>query len=274
MNSIRVFLIGIILGIANVIPGVSGGTMAVVFNIYDRLVALVSLDFKRIRQELPFLAVLVAGMGVGIVLFARLVTLLFDKYPVPTAWFFMGIIIGSISFIARRTRGSGSSAIKITLAVFALAGMAAMVFFRPEQSTGQLLTILTPSVFIFLFFAGCIGAVAMIIPGLSGSFVFLLIGAYRTIIQSVSDFNIPIMIPIALGVVVGLLTGAALIRSLLTRWPDTVYSVILGLVVGSLVPVFPGIPLTASGILFSVVALVFGVTVSWLFSRTEHVTTP
>ena len=114
----------------------------------------------------------------------------------------------------------------------------------------------------------------MIIPGLSGSFVFLLIGAYRTIIQSVSDFNIPIMIPIALGVVVGLLTGAALIRSLLTRWPDTVYSVILGLVVGSLVPVFPGIPLTASGILFSVVALVFGVTVSWLFSRTEHVTTP
>ena len=85
MNSIRVFLIGIILGIANVIPGVSGGTMAVVFNIYDRLVALVSLDFKRIRQDLPFLAVLVAGMGVGIVLFARLVTLLFDKYQIGRA---------------------------------------------------------------------------------------------------------------------------------------------------------------------------------------------
>lgn len=272
MNGIRTFLIGIVLGIANVIPGVSGGTMAVVFNIYDRLVALVSFDFKRIRQDLPFLTFLIAGMGVGIVLFAHLVTLLFDRYPQPTSWFFMGIIIGSIPFIAHRTRGSGSSVVKILFAVLAFAGMAAMVFFRPEEATGNLLTALTPSVFIFLFFAGCIGAVAMIIPGLSGSFVFLMIGAYRTIIQSVSDFNIPIMIPIAFGVGVGLLTGAAIIRVFLSRWPDTVYSVILGLVVGSLVPVFPGIPRTGSSIVLSVVAVVAGVSISWLFSRTENTT--
>src|SRR5690554_938336 len=110
-----IFLSGMVIGIANAIPGVSGGTMAVVLNVYDRLIALVSLNLKKILRDLPFALLLVAGAGTGIILFAKLMSGLFDSYPVPTTWFFMGLIVGSIPFVARRTRGTGSVPVKTVL---------------------------------------------------------------------------------------------------------------------------------------------------------------
>lgn len=265
----RIFLSGMVIGIANAIPGVSGGTMAVVLNVYDRLIALVSLNLKKILRDLPFALLLVAGAGTGIVLFAKLISGLFDSYPVPTTWFFMGLIVGSIPFVARRTRGTGSVPVKAVLATIAVVVMIITVFFRPDEGAGQAITALDPAVFLFLFLASVAAAAAMIVPGLSGSFVFLMLGAYRTVIRAVSDMNLPILLPVALGAGAGLLAGAALIRFFLARRLDMVYAVILGLVVGSLVPVFPGLPPTVPQGIVSAAVFAGGAVLSRLFSSTE-----
>ncbi len=265
----RIFLSGMVIGIANAIPGVSGGTMAVVLNVYDRLISLVSLNLKKILRDLPFALLLVAGAGTGIVLFAKLISGLFDSYPVPTTWFFMGLIVGSIPFVARRTRGTGSVPVKAVLATIAVVVMIITVFFRPDEGAGQANTALDPAVFLFLFLASVAAAAAMIVPGLSGSFVFLMLGAYRTVIRAVSDMNLPILLPVALGAGAGLLAGAALIRFFLARRLDMVYAVILGLVVGSLVPVFPGLPPTVPQGIVSAAVFAGGAVLSRLFSSTE-----
>lgn len=269
MAYFRIFLCGMVIGIANAIPGVSGGTMAVVLNVYDRLIALVSLNLKKILRDLPFALLLVAGAGTGIVLFAKLISGLFDSYPVPTTWFFMGLIVGSIPFIARRTRGTGSVPVKTVLSTIAVVVMIITAFFRPDEGAGQAITALDPAVFLFLFLASVAAAAAMIVPGLSGSFVFLMLGAYRTVIRAVSDMNLPILLPVALGAGAGLLAGAALIRFFLARRPDMVYAVILGLVVGSLVPVFPGLPATVPQGIVSAAVFAGGAVLSRLFSSTE-----
>ena len=265
----RIFLSGMVIGIANAIPGVSGGTMAVVLNVYDRLIALVSLNLKKVLRDLTFALLLVAGAGTGIVLFAKLMSGLFDSYPVPTTWFFMGLIVGSIPFIARRTRGTGSVPVKSVLGTIAVVVMIVTAFFRPDEGAGQAITALDPAVFLFLFLASVAAAAAMIVPGLSGSFVFLMLGAYRTVIRAVSDMNLPILLPVALGAGAGLLAGAALIRFFLARRPDMVYAVILGLVVGSLVPIFPGLPATVPQGIVSAAVFAGGAVLSRLFSSTE-----
>ena len=269
MAYFRIFLSGMVIGIANAIPGVSGGTMAVVLNVYDRLIALVSLNLKKVLRDLPFALLLVAGAGTGIVLFAKIMSGLFDSYPVPTTWFFMGLIVGSIPFIARRTRGTGSVPVKSVLGTIAVVVMIITAFFRPDEGAGQAITALDPAVFQFLFLASVAAAAAMIVPGLSGSFVFLMLGAYRTVIRAVSDMNLPILLPVALGAGAGLLAGAALIRFFLARRLDMVYAVILGLVVGSLVPVFPGLPATVPQGIVSAAVFAGGAVLSRLFSSTE-----
>ena len=102
METIRLIGIGIIFGIANVIPGVSGGTIAVVFNVYDRLINVITLNLKKIVKEWNFLVPLALGAVVGVILFSKLISLLFTKFPVQTNWFFIGIILGSIPMIYSR----------------------------------------------------------------------------------------------------------------------------------------------------------------------------
>ena len=102
MEIIKLIGIGVILGVANVIPGVSGGTLAVVFNIYDRLIHVITLDIKKILKEWKFILPLIIGMGLGIILFSKLITFLFAEYPTQTNWFFIGIILGSIPMIYKR----------------------------------------------------------------------------------------------------------------------------------------------------------------------------
>ena len=109
MDFIRLIVIGVILGVANVIPGVSGGTLAVVFNIYDRLISVITLNVKKILSEWKFILPLVIGMGLGIILFSKAITFLFENYPVQTNWFFIGIILGSIPMIVKRLLAAGKT---------------------------------------------------------------------------------------------------------------------------------------------------------------------
>lgn len=245
LNYIKKIIAGIAVGIANVIPGVSGGTIAVVFGAYSDLIGAASLDIKTIKTNFKIYLCLFGGMGLGVLLFARLFRLVYERFPVQTNFFFVGLIIGSIFIIFDlvREKEKESSFTKVSKIIWFFIGlsiMLALYFFKgaAASSTAAIET-LSFGNFILLFLIGFAGAAAMVIPGISGSFILLILGAYYTVIKAITDLNIPVLIPIGLGVLAGFILSARLIGFLMEKFPKITYAFILGLVAGSIRHMLP-----------------------------------
>ena len=281
MEPIKLALTGFVLGITSVIPGISVATMAVVFNVYDRLINVIVPNVKKILSAWLFWLPLVIGGGAGIIFASKVFSELFEHYHIPTYWFFIGVIIGSLPTVYSRTLNNEEaktddtsvqkklklpSLPSIICAVLALSAMILMSLLKPEDGITAY-TDLTLSLFILLMLVGALGAVAMIVPGISGAFVLLVIGFYRTIILAVSEFNIPLLIPVILGACLGLFAGATLVRFLLAKVPRETYGAVLGLVAGSIIVLFPGGFGDEVWIIVSVVCLLVGFTASFLMGR-------
>lgn len=280
IESIRLFFVGIILGIANVIPGVSGGTIAVVFNIYDRLIGVISLNVKKIIAEWKFLLPIGLGMITGVIGFSKIITFLFENYPMQTNFFFVGIIAGSIPLIINKISTSMNEVNKenhrkpyistVLSFVISLGIMILMIVFKDISTSSVIYKELTVPLFFLLLGSGALGAIAMIIPGISGSFLLLVMGTYSTIIASISEFNILLIIPTVLGIILGLLFGAYLVRKLMKNVPSQTYGAILGLVIGSIFMVFPFTFIASSSILslgVGLLCVLVGFLVSFVSSR-------
>ena len=245
LNYIKKIIAGVAVGIANVIPGVSGGTIAVVFGAYSDLIGAASLDIKTIKANFKIYLCLFGGMGLGALLFARLFRLVYERFPVQTNFFFVGLIVGSIFIIFDlvREKEKESSFTKVSKIVWFFIGLSIMLtlyFFKgaAASSTAAIET-LSLGNFILLFLIGFAGAAAMVIPGISGSFLLLILGAYYTVIKAITDFNIPVLIPIGLGVLTGFILSARLIGFLMEKFPKITYAFILGLVLGSVRHMLP-----------------------------------
>ena len=269
MEFIKLTGIGLVLGITTIIPGISTSTIAVVFNVYDRFIEIITPNVKKIFAAWKFWLPIVVGALAGIFFFSKAITFLFTKHPVPTYWFFIGVIIGSIPVVYRKVRRPESAfpaVPSIIFCVIALALMAAMAVLKPAEDAVSYAD-LTPQVFAILLGGGALAALAMIVPGISGSFLLLVIGLYRTIVQAVSDLNIPLVVPVALGAVVGIFAGAAFVRFLLAKAPRETYGAVLGLVAGSVFVLFPGGLGSGSTTIISLLCLASGCAISFLLGR-------
>ena len=241
MKILKLIFAGIVIGVANVIPGVSGGTMAVVFGIYDELIGVISFNIKAIFGKWRFWVPLAIGMGIGIIAFSKIVTFLFEHFPVQTQYFFAGIVLGSIPLILKRTSftlkrenlGNWISALVCLLI------MLLMVFINTDNMISTIQTELTFGFGARLLLGGAFAAFAMIIPGISGSFLMVILGIYSSVIASVSDFNLPIICVVAVGVIIGIFAGAKGVQVLLGKFPKQTYGAIFGLVIGSVFAVLP-----------------------------------
>lgn len=259
MNILRTLAIGIIIGMANVIPGVSGSTIAVVFGIYDTFINAITLNIKKLRLNKKFVLPIIAGMASGVLIFSKIITVLYEKFPVQTNFFFTGLIIGSIPMLAalatKTKKGTKIEKSKIaSIIVCALIGIAVMILFSLLESsfgTAQDMAGPLPSFSVKLalkiFVAGVFGAVAMIVPGISGSLLMLIMGVYPIVIKSIPALFLPesfftaliLLLPNGFGVLTGLLIGAKLIKNLLEKAPNHAYAVILGLLCGSALNICP-----------------------------------
>jgi len=279
MELVKLIGIGFVLGITAVIPGFSVATMAVVFNVYDRLINVIVPNVKKILAAWMFWLPLIIGGAAGLFFFSKVFSLLMENYSVPTYWFFIGVIAGSVPLIYKKTCPEAAVNQKFALPsipsiicfVLAIALMVFMAIIKPEEGAA-VYTELTLPVFGMLALAGALAAIAMIVPGISGAFMLLVIGFYRTVLQSVSDLNIPLIIPVVLGAVAGLLISAAFVRFLLSKVPRETYGAVLGLVMGSILVLWPG-SLGEEGveIIISIVCLLAGFVLSFLMSRRKTV---
>lgn len=263
--NIRLIIYGAIIGIANIIPGVSGGTMAVVLGVYDKLIQSVSNIRTDFKNSMKFLIHIGIGAGIGIVLFSKIIEYCLENFSVATNLVFIGLIIGSIPMIFGKVQEKGFNIGGLVAFVVCLGIMVYMGIANPNESN-VVITTLTVGNFLKIFFVSVISAGAMIIPGISGSFVMLLLGIYTTVLTAVSDFNIMILIPVGLGCAVGILLCAKIIDILFAKFPQQTYSGILGLMVGSLFVLFPEFGIHVEFIVGIILAVV-SAGVAYMFSK-------
>lgn len=273
MDFLSRMLKGLAVGVANIIPGVSGGTMAVVMGIYDRLIGAVSDLRKDFKNSVLYLLPIGIGAVLGILLFSRLIEFLLRDFAMPTNLFFLGLIVGSIPMIYRRAVKERFQPVSIVPFVICFAIMMGMTLLQTVSDAGSaLIATLTPVSTIQLILAGAVAAACMIMPGISGSMVLVLMGVYTSVLTAISSLNIPVLIPVAIGILIGLLGGAKLIDFFMKRYEQQTYFAILGLIAGSILPILlsagytPGVQT-----LLSVFTFVLGAALAlWMGKLEKH----
>lgn len=243
MHHIIVALKGFGMGAANVVPGVSGGTIALLTGIYSDIVGALnavteketwkSLLHGRFREfwrliKGDFLVALLVGVLLSVFSLAKLVTWCLTYYPILTWAFFFGLILASAVVMVRGIKDFRGA--DLIPAVIGLALGLVICTMSPTKTTDDIW---------FIFLCGAISICAMILPGISGSFILLVMGKYHYIMQAITDLNWPVIIMFGVGCVVGILAFAKLLHWLLARWERQTMLVLLGFVFGSLVRVWP-----------------------------------
>ncbi len=233
---------GFCMGAADVVPGVSGGTMAFILGIYDELIqALHSFNLQvarnvlrlRLREafgDVPwqFLVALLVGILSAIALLSRPLKYALDTHPSLVFAFFFGLVLASV-WVVRRRVAQWTPAL-VGLLVVAAAGAFVLVGMAPTQTSSE------P---IFFFLSGVVAICAMILPGISGSFILVLLGKYEQIISAVTQLNIGVLMVFLAGCVIGLLSFVRVLRWLLRRYHNATLSVLTGFMLGSLRRVWP-----------------------------------
>jgi putative membrane protein len=264
MKTIKQYIAGVFIGISNVIPGISGGTMAVIFNVYDKLIEALSLNFKSIKKNFFFLVTVGLGIITGILVFANVMNVLLENYPNQTYAGFIGVIVGSLPIVIKVGKIQEFNAKNVLAFIIFFGIMVAVWLLQDQQAPLVSVEVLTLAGAFGLFFAASISTFTMLIPGISGSLLLVMIGYYHAIFTfTIRQFVFPQLFIVGAGMVFGLLIGAKVVSYLLHQFKDVIYSAILGLIVGSLFPLFPSLQSPVSTI--SIMVLVAGIT--YFFNR-------
>jgi putative membrane protein len=237
-----VMLKGMAMGIAELVPGVSGGTIAFVAGIYEELITSINnvspktfkiwgtSGFKSFWEALngTFLITLLLGMAISIFSFSKLIRWLLENEPIPLWSFFFGLVVASIIFVAKEVEKWNLA----TLLVFSLGAISAyfVTGLPPSQNTESL---------PFLFFSGAIAVCAMILPGISGSFILVLLGSYKTVLDAVDEKNFKILITVGLGILFGILSFARLLKWMFNHYKNITLAILTGFILGSLNKIWP-----------------------------------
>lgn len=243
MNYIILVLKGIAMGAANVIPGVSGGTMALITGIFERLIdAIKSFNLQAVKllfgfklkefakhTDLYFLLAVFGGIAIAIITLARLFDYLFTNYPVYIWAYFFGLVLASVYFVGK-TVSLWKTSVIITFVIGTTVAVFISIMNPATENSGLL----------YLMLCGVVAMCSMILPGLSGSFVLILMGNYQLVmIDAVNDRNLGILIPVGIGAVLGLLAFSHILSWVFKKYRDQTISLLTGFILGSLSVLWP-----------------------------------
>ncbi|MDD2203063.1 MAG: DUF368 domain-containing protein [Bacilli bacterium] len=248
MNQIKQMVMGIVIGGGMILPGVSGGVLAVIFGIYERLLDAIGHFFTNVRKNLSFLVPLIIGLIIGILLFGKVLYFVFDQYPIEACFAFMGLILGGVPALIKEMEKKGDKKLNmpaflisfiISIVLFVLGNGILNINFSSNLDNGGM-------AFALLFLTGVIFAAGKVIPGISSSFMLMLIGMYQFLLNilnnpfSLSKNEYLQLIPFILGIIIGTIFLIRFIEYLLQKHYSKTYSIIIGFVIGSLAVIYPG----------------------------------
>lgn len=235
---------GFIMGIANIIPGVSGGTLAMTLGIYEQFISSISHFFTKIKENLQFLIPVALGIGLSLVTMSRVIDYSYVHFPLPTTLFFVGLVLGGIPMIyskiktEKKTKPSNMIIFLLTFSLVIFMSLAGMIFTSMQDVNLASLSFVG---YILLFLVGVIAASTMVIPGVSGSLMLMLLGYYYPIIsliKSLTSFenltlNLVVASVFGLGVLVGIVAISKLIEYLFSKHEKKFYFGVLGFIIAS-----------------------------------------
>lgn len=248
---IKTILKGMVMGAANIIPGVSGGTMAVSMGIYDKLIHCLTHLFKEFKESMKFLIPVFLGIGIALVGLSFIIEPAFAHFPLQTNCLFIGLIVGGLPAVAKKVKGKGVKLSYVLPFLVFFAVVVGMAVIGEKEGAAADLSFNLWSV-IKLFVVGIIASATMVIPGVSGSMMMLLMGYYNPIVATIKNFVTAlaafdvngilqccgVLIPMGLGIVVGIFAIAKLIEVIFEKFPIQAYWAIIGLIVASPFAIF------------------------------------
>lgn len=264
-NAVKAFVVGS----SMMIPGVSGGSMAMILGIYDKLIESVPALFGRrtFKESLKFLLVFLIAALAGIVLVARPLEILIDRYSVTLMYFFLGAVIGTVPMMFKKARSEGFD---IPSIIYILVGVALVLstdllpegIFSPDLDKGL-------SSILLQILGGILVSVGLVLPGISTSYLLLVLGLYEPVIAAISNNRFLSLVPLAIGGVAGILALTKGLEVAMKRYPKPTFMTILGFLLASLREIYPGLP-SGWGIPLSIVLLVLGFMIVYKLSLLEN----
>ncbi|MBB2181471.1 DUF368 domain-containing protein [Lachnospiraceae bacterium MD1] len=266
-NNLLLIIKGFIIGSSMSVPGVSGGTMAIILGIYDKLISSISNFLKDIKGNILFLFKVCLGAGVGIGTLSFLIKWLLEKFPLPISFFFLGAVIGGIPALYKKTK---ATSLKISSGVYFLLGLLIVISigFIPvgniDVTTGSGI-----GYYIMLLVTGIIIALALVLPGISTSHMLLVLGMYDAMITAITEFNIVYIGILGIATLIGVFLITKPLEWTMNKFPHQTYCMIIGFVLGSTSEIFrekilPSIPANADvkwwilSVIMSVAAFILG----------------
>lgn len=271
MKNLMLVLKGFVIGIANIIPGVSGGTLALTLGVYEDLISTISHFFKNIKKNILFILPLGIGMVLSILSMSNIISYAFDKIPLITAMFFMGLVLGGIPMLYGHVKGKKEakkvSSYIIAIITFSLVIM--LAFAKELFGTGLGNVTLNTNIggLFMMLIIGVIAAATMIIPGVSGSLVLLLLGYYDPVVNAIKELthfnniglNFINLAFFGIGVLIGIVLIAKLLEILFKKHETKTYFGVLGFIIASI----PAIPVSVyheyGQFNFSVISVIVGI---------------
>ncbi|HAY2144337.1 DUF368 domain-containing protein [Staphylococcus aureus] len=266
---------GFAMGTSDLVPGVSGGTIALLLGIYNQFIASISGIFsRRFWPSFTFLIPIIIGMLLAMGSLSNLFNYLLSQHHIPTMFFFGGLIIGIVPYLLKISNYKTSFTTKHYMMV--IAGIAILIVItlmnNGDKHAGETLTLST-GLIIKYFIAGMCASSAMLLPGISGSFMLLVFGVYGTVMLAISEVvklnftGLSILLAVGFGVLAGFIISSKIIQYFLTHHKLMTFALIIGFVVGSLFAVFPGLPTNIVMWFVSLVVFIIGFIVSLTLGR-------
>lgn len=277
---IKLILKGVMMGVANIIPGVSGGTMAVSMGIYDKMIHAATHIVSEFKKSMKLLLPIVLGMVIGIVVLARILEFMFARMPFQTNMLFVGLIVGGLPAITKKVKGKTIRLGHILVCVLFFAVVAGLAMLGEQEGSAADLSFNLVNI-VKLLGVGVVTSATMVIPGVSGSMMLMLMGYYNPVLNTINDFidnlvqfNMPgilegckVLVPFGIGVVVGIIAIAKLIEIIFRKFPEHAYWAIIGLIAASPVAIFLmnggiSVAILSVGFLMGLAALAVGIFIS------------
>ena len=245
MKLINQILRGVVIGIANIIPGVSGGTMMVSMGIYDTLIHCITHLFSEFKKSVKTLLPYAIGMLIGIMALASLLSFLFERYPLPTNTAFIGLILGGLAPLLRKIERKKINPVAVIVFIVFFAVVIWLALAGPRQNAENVE--INIGTILILVVMGAIASATMIIPGVSGSMMLMLLGYYTPVLNALNALKtaifsadlaamgapLAVLLPFVVGVALGIFGIAKLIEWFIARFPTPTYCGVLGLVLAS-----------------------------------------
>lgn len=256
------------MGIANIIPGVSGGTIALIVGIYEDFINAISHFFANFKKNIKFLIPVFIGMGLSILLLSKVIDYSYDHFPIAVTMFFMGLVIGGVPLIKKnidntkdKDRPLNYILAIITFVFVIFFALAPVIFNTDSEVSFENMNVLN---YLFVFLVGVIAAATMVIPGISGSLVLMLLGYYYPVIALIKDitkFDIHGLFVLGIfgiGILVGIVFISKVIEFLFNNYKKSTYYAVIGFILASILAIPISTMINVSNISINIIEIIIG----------------